>query len=193
MNFNIGCDGLDALTLFNVGRNAPVNAHVANLSRPMMQSVVPQRSFPEPAIGLKPVIFPQNQLSGPLIPATVHDTQAMQLDAKRAKMIQAQQIDGAIRLLQMQYNAIMSNVAMTQAQGAAMSSAPIVQQSSFFSQFELPRPEASMPSSPANVDTSAHRKRPASEISPDACALKANNSSGKFVLHAEVSLKLSES
>jgi hypothetical protein len=115
---------------------------------------------------------------------------------QRAKLqMQTQQIDGAIHLLKMQYEAIMCNVRQNQE--------PANLQDRCLSQFDLPRPEWTMPCMAQSLQgnqyktnlkeasvpdsCSAHRKRGAEDILNDDLSKKRSiSSSGKLVLDSEV-------
>eukprot|EP00291_Cryptomonas_curvata_P020937 CAMPEP_0172171550 /NCGR_PEP_ID=MMETSP1050-20130122/11955_1 /TAXON_ID=233186 /ORGANISM="Cryptomonas curvata, Strain CCAP979/52" /LENGTH=175 /DNA_ID=CAMNT_0012842995 /DNA_START=79 /DNA_END=606 /DNA_ORIENTATION=- len=88
--------------------------------------------------------------------------------------IQTQQIDSAIQLLKMQYDAIMASVQTSHqpleqpssATSASATSSPVVDQKSFSAQFELPGPESDeQPAEAREMDSATTSKRRTAGIS----------------------------
>jgi hypothetical protein len=199
---------LSSESILNVGRNAPVNLKPAQVERTLIPPIVCSASFPEPIITLKPIVTASslNHMKR-LLPDPVRCTTVDFVSSNQWANfhMQTQQIDGAIHLLKMQYDAIMCNVRQNQEPVNFQANL----QDGCFSQFDLPRPELTMPcmgqmmqgaqyynavkseASAANLldPGSAHRKRAAEDVfNDDSFKKQCMNGPGKLVLDFEVIL-----
>lgn len=188
----------DAESLLNAGRNAPAN--VQSCSRTLIAPIV-SGTFPDPILTLKPIvtapsILPtQQQIAENAVPSiNAHFNQNNQ----RAQIqMQTMQIDGAIKLLKMQYEAIMCNV--RKSQEAVFGPHSQNRERPFLSQFDLvgtewkgPRMMSTAAALTADHSCAAHRKRQAEDSSmDDAARKKISGASGKLVLDSEVSSTIS--
>ncbi len=110
-------------------------------------------------------------MSSPQLMSTRSPENVYQSNLKAQARIQAQQIDSAIQLLKMQYDAIMSSVQQSQSHNQPAEQLPpvpstsaistqVVDQTSFSAQFELPGPESNEQVATARVmDTATTCKR----------------------------------
>jgi hypothetical protein len=192
---------VDAQSIFTVGRNAPANIKTPQLERTVIPPIMCATSFPEPIMTLKPIVTASSM--NPSVADQVRCSAAenfCQSNQRAQLQMQTQQIDGAIHLLKMQYEAIMCNVRKNQE--------PANLQDRCLSQFDFPRPEWTMPCMGQSLQGgqynskvkegsvpdsgSAHRKRSAEDVlNEDLSKKRSISSSGKLVLDSEVRLSVS--
>ena len=185
-----------------VGRNGPSASISFQNSCPILPSIISGASFAEPLITLKPIVsgtdsHKPGSVASPSESARGATSSYNQNDHRAKIQMQTMQIDGAIKLLKLQYEVIMSHVRNSN-QEAVFSQERQHQERCFSSQFDLARPEwplaGILPSLNTGLDraaglNAAHRKRMSEDISRDEGAKKRmTGSSGKLVLDAEVIL-----
>mmetsp|Transcript_56697 Transcript_56697/g.118544 ORF Transcript_56697/g.118544 Transcript_56697/m.118544 type:complete len:213 (-) Transcript_56697:324-962(-) len=180
----------DVQSIFTVGRNAPANIKTPQVERNVIPPLMCAASFPEPIMTLKPIVT-MNPSVADQVRCSVAE-KFCQTNQRTKLQMQTQQIDGAIHLLKMQYEAIMSNVRKNQEPANLQDR-----------QFDLPRPDwtiacmgQNLPRGQYNSNVkegsvpdsgSAHRKRAAEDVLNDDSSKKRSiSSSGKLVLDSEV-------
>jgi hypothetical protein len=171
----------DMTFILHVGRNAPASTSPASIALPFASQKL-SSSLPDPAIKL-PSIF--DVLGVPLLRSKGEQGFGLNSIQRAEIETQTQQIDAAIKLLQVQYNAIMSSVRKNQE----------AQERKFAYQFVLPVrdcssniPSQRCPTQMTPQAGAAHRKRAAEESLDDRASKKSvANSCGKLALNAEVS------
>jgi hypothetical protein len=172
------------VNLLNIGRNAPAHVPPGALIPPIIIA-----GFPEPMLTLKPIVttLPIRSEESTANGAAAHRNRCNQ----RSKIeIQTMQIDGAIQLLKIQYEAIMSNVRKSQV-ALMCCNTPVTTQTSFLSQFDLPGADRNGASTMAiasmcGAAMPSHRKRAAENTLNDEIVKKQACLTGNLVLDAEV-------
>jgi hypothetical protein len=164
----------DMTFILHVGRNAPASTSPASIALPFASQKL-SSSLPDPAIKL-PSIF--DVLGVPLLRSKGEQGFGLNSIQRAEIETQTQQIDAAIKLLQVQYNAIMSSVRKNQE----------AQERKFAYQFVLPVrdcssniPSQRCPTQMTPQAGAAHRKRAAEESLDDRASKKSvANSCGKL-------------
>ena len=189
---------VDNQSIFTVGRDAPANFKTQQLERTVIPPITCGASFPEPVMTLKPIVTATTtspSVASSTDQARCNAAENFSLTNQRAKLhMQTKQIDGAIHLLRMQYEAIMCNVRNNQEPANFQSNI----QDRCPSQVDLPRPDWTLSRMGQSLQGgqydcgSAHRKRAAEDVlSDDSNRKRTLSISGKLVLDSEVPFAVS--